>query len=58
VSHFEMRDPQIMISMASQFGLDIKEAKDSLSKIPEKILKQAVERKNDNWILPGVKVVG
>jgi len=57
VSHFEMRDPQIMISMASQLGLDIKEAKDSLSKIPEKILKQAVERKNDSWILPGVKVV-
>jgi len=57
VSHFEMRDPQIMISMASQLGLDIKEAKDSLSKTPEKILKQAAERKGDNWILPGVKVV-
>jgi ribonuclease P/MRP protein subunit RPP1 len=57
VSHFEMRDPHVMISMATQLGLDLKPAKDALSKIPEKILKQVVERRDINWILPGVKVI-
>jgi len=58
ISHYEMRDPHVMISMAEQLGLELNKAKESLSKIPEKILKQAVERKNEKWISPGVKVIG
>jgi len=57
ISHFELRDPQIMISMANQLGLELNEAKDSISKIPENIIKQSKERKSDKWIMPGIKVV-
>jgi len=56
ISHHEMRDPLVMVSMAEQLGLDLKTAKESLSKIPEKILQQALERKHGNWISPGVKI--
>jgi len=57
ISHYEMRDSRVMISMAEQLGLELNKAKESLSKIPEKILKQAIERKNEKWILPGVKIL-
>ncbi|MEM5797196.1 MAG: RNase P subunit p30 family protein [Candidatus Aenigmatarchaeota archaeon] len=56
ISHFELRDPLTMISMANQLGLELREAKDSISKIPENIIKQAKERKSEKWIMPGVKI--
>lgn len=56
VSHFELKDPQIMISMANQLGLEIDEAKESISKIPEDIIKRSAERKSEKWIMPGVVV--
>ncbi len=57
ISHFELRDPLAMISMANQLGLELKDAKECMSKVPENILKQSKERKSDKWIMPGVKVV-
>lgn len=57
ISHFELRDPQVMISMANQLGLDLNDAKDSISKIPENIIKQSKERKSEKWIMLGVKVI-
>ncbi len=57
ISHFELRDPQVMISISNQLGLDLDEGENSASKIPENILKQSKERKSKKWILPGVKVV-
>jgi len=57
VSHHEMRDPHVIVSMAEQLGLDLDKAKESLSKIPEKILQQAKERKGERWISPGVKIL-
>ena len=57
ISHFELRDPQVMISMANQLGLELSEAKDAISKIPENIIKQSKERKSEKWVMPGVKVV-
>lgn len=57
ISHFGLKDPQVMISMASQLGLNLNEAKNSVSKIPEKIIKESRERKSEKWIMPGVKVV-
>ena len=57
ISHWELRDPQVMISMANQLGLELNETKDSISEIPEKIIKQSKERKSEKWIMPGVKVM-
>lgn len=57
VSHFELKDPQVMISMANQLGLELNEAKSSISKIPGEIIKQNIERQSDKWILPGVRVI-
>ena len=56
ISHWELRDPQAMVSMANQLGLELKEAKDSVSKIPENIVNQSKERKSEKWIMPGVKI--
>lgn len=55
VNHFELKDPQIMISLANQIGLNLNEAKEAISKIPESIIKQSVERKGEKWVMPGVK---
>ena len=57
VSHFEMRDPLVLVSFATQLGLKLDEAKESLSKVPEKILKQSKERRDGKWISPGVKII-
>ena len=57
LSHWEIKDPQVLVSFANTLGLDMKDAKDSLSKIPETGLKESKERKGLRWIMPGVKVV-
>ncbi len=57
LSHWEMKDPQVLVSFATLFGLNLKEAKGSLTKVPEKILNRAGERKSEKWIMPGVKVL-
>lgn len=57
LSHYELKDPQVLVSFASYLGLDMKDAKDSLSKIPESGLKEARQRKSDSWVMPGVKIV-
>lgn len=55
ISHWELRDPLIMASMAEQLGLPLKQAKENVSKVPEKIMKRAKERKGDKWVMPGVR---
>ena len=57
ISHWELRDPECLISFAVQLGLELKEAKDAISKTPENIITQIKERKSGKWIMPGVKVV-
>ena len=57
VSKWELRDPQALASFATLLGMSFSSAKDSISTVPEKILKQSKERRSENWILPGVKVV-
>lgn len=57
ISHWELRSPEVLISVACQLGLELKEAKDSISKIPQKIIKQAEDRRSEKWIIPGVKVL-
>jgi len=57
ISHFELRSPECLISMANQLGLELNEAKEAIAEIPEKILLQAKGRKDENFVMPGVKVV-
>ncbi len=56
VSHFELRDHLVLSSFATELGLGLKEAKGSISKVPENILKQTKERQKEKWIIPGVMV--
>ncbi len=57
ISHWELRDPRCLISFGCMLGLELKEAKDAISKVPEEIIKLIKERRSENWIMPGVKVV-
>jgi len=57
LSHWDIVDPQCLISFVSLLGLELNEAKNTISKVPEKIIKQIKERKSENWVLPGVKIV-
>jgi len=57
ISHFELRDPQVLISMATQLGLELEEAKETMTSVPENILKRIKERRGNDWIMPGVKAI-
>lgn len=56
LSHWELRDPLELISFLTSLGLKIGEAKECLTKIPEKIVLQNKERRSQKWIQPGVKI--
>ncbi len=55
ISHWQLRDPKILMSMGNLLGLELNEAKAAISDIPDKIIKQINERKSSKWIMPGVK---
>lgn len=57
ISHWELRDPQVLASFVMQLGLNLKEAKQAISTVPLKIIKRIEERKKKSWIKPGVKMV-
>lgn len=57
LSHWDLADPQSLISFVSLLGLELNEAKATASKIPEKIINQINERKGNDWIAPGIKVI-
>ncbi len=56
ISHWELRDPLCMSSMAEQLDLTLKQAKEAVSKAPENIVKRVKERKSEKWVMPGVKI--
>lgn len=57
LSHFELKDPQILVSFANCLGLEMSAAKNSVSKIPENILDELKRRRNEGWLMPGVRLV-
>lgn len=57
LSHYELKDPQVLSSFASCIGLEIGAAKNSVSKIPESILAESKKRNREDWVMPGVRVV-
>lgn len=56
-SHWDMRDPLSMTSMAEWLGMPLKNAKEAVSKVSESIIKELKKRKNDKWIMSGVRVM-
>lgn len=56
LSHWEFRDPLELISFMTHLGLKIDEAKECIAKIPEKIILQNKERRNQKWVQPGVRI--
>ncbi len=57
VSHWQLKDPKVLMSMGCLLGLELNEAKDALSKMPENMIRMVKERRDSKWIIPGVKVV-
>lgn len=57
ISHWQMRDPKVLISMGCLLGLELNEAKKCLSDVPKRIIQQIRERKSERWIMPGVREV-
>lgn len=53
-SYWDMKDPLVLSSMAEQLGMNMKEAKNAISKSPESIMKRVEDRKSDGWVIPGV----
>jgi len=58
VSHWMMRDPQVLVSLAVELGLSIKEAKNAIIEVPRRIVEQAKKRRDGKLIMEGVEVVG
>jgi len=54
ISHWEMKDPKCMISMANKLGLPLNVAKDGVSKVPNEIIELMKKRKSKKWVMPGV----
>jgi ribonuclease P/MRP protein subunit RPP1 len=57
ISAWELRDPHCLISLALQLGLELKEARQAISAIPQDIIKRSAERQREDWIMPGVKIL-
>ncbi len=57
VTHWQLKDPKILISMGCLMGLELKEAKKAITEIPENIIEMIKERQDKKWIRPGVKVI-
>lgn len=57
ISHWQLRDPKILISMGKLLGLELNEAKIAITKTPAMIIKQINERRSPKWIIPGVREI-
>jgi len=57
VTHWQLRDPKVLMSMGCLLGLELNETKKAISEVPENIIKMIKERQDEKWIRPGVKVV-
>lgn len=57
VSHWQMKDPKVLMSMGCLLGLKLNESKKALSETPKNMVKMVKERQDKKWIRPGVKVV-
>ncbi|MGC8993435.1 MAG: ribonuclease P protein component 3 [Candidatus Aenigmatarchaeota archaeon] len=57
LSHWQIKDPKVLISYLVTLGLEMSEAKKALKDYPKMILERSKERKSEKWVMPGVKLV-
>ncbi|MEM0333716.1 MAG: RNase P subunit p30 family protein [Candidatus Aenigmatarchaeota archaeon] len=57
LSHWQIKDPKVLISYLVTLGLDIHESKKILKEYPKKIIERSKEWKNEKWIIRGVKLL-
>jgi len=57
LSHWQIKDPKVLISYLVTLGLEMKEAKEALNNTPKKIIERAKEWRSNKWIMPGVRLV-
>ncbi len=57
ISHWTLRDPLVMQSMAMQLGLTLSEAKQAISKVPVQIIEKSKKKADSDWVEDGVKIV-
>ncbi len=57
LSHWQIKDPKVLISYLVTLGLEMKEAKEALRESPRKIIERAKEWRSEKWIMPGVRLV-
>lgn len=55
-NEWELKDPYCMLGMAIQIGMEVREAKQALSSVPERIVELSKEKQSPSWIMPGVRV--
>ncbi len=56
-SHWQIKDPKVLVSYLVTLGLEMKEAKEALRETPRKIIERAKEWRSEKWIMPGVRLV-
>ena len=57
LNKWELRPPECMISMATLLGMELKDAKNSISGVPKSIIELSEEGKNEKWVMPGVRIL-
>lgn len=57
ISHWQLKDPKVMMSFATLLGLELNEAKKSMSIVPNRITNMIKERKSKKWVMPGVREI-
>lgn len=55
VSHWQLKDPKILISYATKIGLELSEAKKAITSLPVEIIARSKARREE--VIPGVKVL-
>ncbi len=53
----EMVDPLSLVSLGKILGMELKEAKESASRVLTNIIEENLKRKRPEWIAPGIEVV-
>lgn len=53
----DLKHPKILASFLTILGMDLKNAKKAVSSFPLNILKNNVEKRKKEWIMPGVRVI-
>lgn len=56
-NYWELKSPECLASFVTLFDVNLKKAKETISKVPEKIVEKSEERRSERWIMPGVRIV-